>query len=307
VRARTQADSIFQPNQQENTRPLIHDLHAVHRQQLSTIFKRNAFSFGALGSELNLHSNSTVGYWFQREGESGIPYLALVFLAIGFGLMAGASIYFLVAALRFEDTDVGPTGPLYHYIAFFITAVCALSYYAMWNGFGVVEDDEERIIFLSRYADRVLTTPLIIAALTVLGKAPLASIVALLGCDLLMVGAGFVGMVLGTTHRFFWWGIEVAFFGILVYLLLQELRKATQQRGVDGEAGEALAMLTFITIASWTVYPLLWLFGQEGVGLLSLNVQVCFEMLADLSSKLIFGAILVQNAPSGRGRFSTFV
>jgi bacteriorhodopsin len=286
---------------------LIHNLHAVHRQQLSVFFQRNALSFGALGSELNLHANSSEGYWFQRVGESGIPYLALVFLAIGFGLMAGASIYFLVAALRYDDADVGPTGPLYHYIAFFITAVCALSYYAMWNGFGVVENDEQRIIFLSRYADRALTTPLIIAALAVLGKAPLASIVALLGCDLLMVGAGFVGVVLGTPHRFFWWGIEVAFFGILVYLLMQELRKATQQRGVDGEAGEALAMLTFITVASWTIYPLLWLVGQEGAGVVSLNVEICFEMLADLTSKLVFGAVLVQNVPSGRGRFSTFV
>ncbi len=286
---------------------MIHNLHAVHRQQLSVFFQRNALSFGALGSELNLHANSSEGYWFQRVGESGIPYLALVFLAIGFGLMAGASIYFLVAALRYDDADVGPTGPLYHYIAFFITAVCALSYYAMWNGFGVVENDEQRIIFLSRYADRALTTPLIIAALAVLGKAPLASIVALLGCDLLMVGAGFVGVVLGTPHRFFWWGIEVAFFGILVYLLMQELRKATQQRGVDGEAGEALAMLTFITVASWTIYPLLWLVGQEGAGVVSLNVEICFEMLADLTSKLVFGAVLVQNVPSGRGRFSTFV
>ena len=310
-----QADSLFDSNTQHRETPRIHNLHVVHRQQLSNILEQNSLSYSALESELQLGSNSSATFWFQRENANNIPYLALLFLAVGFGLMAGGAIYFVVAAIRFDDSDAGPNGPLFHYIAFFITSISALSYYAMWNGSGIIEPTvpresamgEHQIVFASRYIDRILTSPLIIAALAVLSKAPLASIVALIGCDLLMIGSAFLGALLGTSDRFLWWGASVAFLAVLVYLLLTEQRKATQQRGVDGEAGDTLGVLTAITVAALMAYPALWLVGQEGVGIVSLNLQVTFELLADLASKLIFGAVLVNNVRSSRSRFSTFV
>ena len=293
----------------------INDLHFVHRQKLSNFLGLNSVSYDSLEAQLSSGSNSSSSFWFEHVNGSNVPYLALLFLAIGFGLMAGGAIYFLVAAIRYDDNDVSPNGPLFHYIAFFITSISALSYYAMWNGFGIVQSavprhsipDGREVVFISRYIDRLLTTPLIITALALLGKAPLASIIALIGCDLLMVGSSFFGALIGTPDRFLWWGADIFFLAVLVYLLMTELRKATQLRGVDGEAGEALGVLTIITVGSFLAYPVLWLLGQEGVGLVSLNAQVTFELIADLASKLIFGAVLVNNVPSGRARFSTFV
>jgi bacteriorhodopsin len=309
-----QANALFNSDSVGDSTQLSHNLHFVHRQHLSTILEKNSLSYSALESELRIGSNSSTAFWFQRENEDNVPYLALLFLAVGFGLMTGGAIYFLVSAIRFDDNEPGPTGPLFHYIAFFITSISALSYYAMWNGSGIVDTGAPReasigqhqIVFVSRYVDRLLTSPLIVAALAVLSKAPLASIIALLGCDLLMIGSAFFGALIGTADRYLWWGASVAFLGVLVYLLLTEQRKATQLRGLDGEAGETIGVLTYITIAALLVYPVLWLLGQEGAGVVSLNLQVTFELLADLASKLIFGAVLVNHVPSSR-RFSTFV
>lgn len=78
------------------------------------------------------------------------------FLLIGFlGMFIGAIVFFYMGISRKVNT-------ITHVLTFFIAAVAACSYYAMWAGLGVeykTTDTTPRVIFWARYLDWVVTTP----------------------------------------------------------------------------------------------------------------------------------------------------
>jgi hypothetical protein len=56
-------------------------------------------------AQADLGMNSTDGSsaddeWLKKEDEHGIPFLALIFLIVGFIGMSSAAVFFLVMALR---------------------------------------------------------------------------------------------------------------------------------------------------------------------------------------------------------------
>ena len=78
------------------------------------------------------------------------------FLLIGFlGMFIGAIVFFYMGISRKVNT-------ISHVLTFFIAAVAACSYYAMWAGLGVeykTTDTTPRVIFWARYLDWIVTTP----------------------------------------------------------------------------------------------------------------------------------------------------
>jgi bacteriorhodopsin len=78
------------------------------------------------------------------------------FLLIGFlGMFIGAIVFFYMGISRKVNT-------ITHVLTFFIAAVAACAYYAMWAGLGVeykTTDTTPRVIFWARYLDWVVTTP----------------------------------------------------------------------------------------------------------------------------------------------------
>ena len=78
------------------------------------------------------------------------------FLLIGFlGMFIGAIVFFYMGISRKVNT-------ITHVLTFFIAAVAACSYYAMWAGLGVeykTTDTTPRVIFWARYLDWIVTTP----------------------------------------------------------------------------------------------------------------------------------------------------
>ena len=78
------------------------------------------------------------------------------FLLIGFlGMFIGAIVFFYMGISRKVNT-------ITHVLTFFIAAVAACAYYAMWAGLGVeykTTDTTPRVIFWARYLDWIVTTP----------------------------------------------------------------------------------------------------------------------------------------------------
>lgn len=72
------------------------------------------------------------------------------------------------------------------------------------------------------------------------------------------------------------------FFLVLVYMLVAELSKATGEGRVSEYDGETLRGLTYLTVGVWSVYPIVWMLGQEGTGFASLNAEQTSLTLADL-------------------------
>nr|AHH02103.1 protein 110 [synthetic construct] len=217
----------------------------------------------------------------------------------GFVVMVVAAVFFLVMALRYDgEADTRRHGPMFFYLVFFVTSISAMTYYSMWTETSVLhveqegDDEDKRTIFPARYIDWIVTTPLMLATVSLLGNAPTSSLVAMIGSDLLFFSSLYIGAVQTAGHKWFWWGVGVFFFIMLVYFMLVELSKVDTGRVKEYDA-DTLRMLTYFFIICWAFFPLLWLFGQEGTAASSLPVQAAFTTLADLTAKIAFGLIVV--------------
>ena len=97
-----------------------------------------------------------------------------------------------------------------------------------------------------RYSDWVLTTPLMLAAIFTAGKLPLLTILLLVGLDIEMIAAGYLGIQEKKRQfPFFFLGM-IAFLPI-VYFLLSQNRN-----------GYVIAM----TVLVWSAYPLVYYLNE---------------------------------------------
>jgi len=200
-------------------------------------------------------------------------------------MFIGAIVFFYLGVSRKVNTVT-------HVLTFFIAAVAACAYYAMWAGLGVefkTTDSTPRVIFWARYVDWAITTPLILVDLALLSRTDTPTILTLVGCDLLMVITGLIGALTVAPYKYCWWVAGLAFFIIVVTTLIGRLNNA------EGYGGEALKGLSWLTIISWIVYPVVWIVGSEGTGALGLSQEVGIITLTDLVSKLGFGFYLLAN------------
>jgi len=201
------------------------------------------------------------------------------FLLIGFmGMLLGAGIFFYQGITRKVNT-------MSHVLCFFIAVLSATSYYAMWEGLGVMFktiDTTPRVIFWVHYMDWVVTGPLLITLLALLSKTDTVTTVFMVGNTIMMVLASLVGAMTVAPFKYMWWLAGVGFWIIVCYLLLQRLYNA------EGYGGAHLRTLTWLTIIAWSVYPILWIVGSEGSAVLGLSQQVGLTTITDLVTKVGF-------------------
>ncbi|PSP70651.1 rhodopsin [Halobacteriales archaeon QH_9_66_26] len=194
-----------------------------------------------------------------------------------------------------------------HYIiTIFIPAIAFTMYLAMALGFGLTSvsvGGETLSIYWARYADWVFTTPLLLLDLALLVGASRNAIATLVGLDVAMIGTGLIatltggeGGVLGVgAQRLIWWGISTAFLLVLLYLLFGPIDRGS------GDASSLFGRLRTLLVILWLAYPVLWLIGTEGLGLLPLFWETAAFMVLDLTAKVGFGYILLQGLGAVEG------
>jgi bacteriorhodopsin len=191
-----------------------------------------------------------------------------------------------------------------HYIiTIMIPAIAFTMYLAMALGFGltsVTVNGETLPIYWARYADWLFTTPLLLLDLALLIGASRNAIATLIGLDVLMIGTGAIatltggaGGVLGVGgQRLVWWGVSTGFLLVLLYVLFGSLGERADR--ASGEAKSLFGRLRTILVVLWLAYPVLWLVGTEGLGLLPLYWETAAFMVLDLSAKVGFGYVLLR-------------
>jgi bacteriorhodopsin len=193
-----------------------------------------------------------------------------------------------------------------HYvITIFIPAIAFTMYLAMALGFGVTGvqwGGETHPIYWARYADWLFTTPLLLIDLALVVGADRNTIATLVGLDVAMIGTGVIAALTGAnaantvdplTARIVWWAISTAFLAVLLYFLVGQVTQMASQR--SGAASSLFGRLRNILIVLWAVYPILWIVGTEGLGLVPLFWETAGFMVLDLSAKVGFGYILLSN------------
>jgi len=188
-------------------------------------------------------------------------------------------------------------------VTIFITAIAFVNYLAMALGFGLTTiqfGGEEVPIYWARYTDWFFTTPLLLIDLGLLARANRNQLGSLVGLDMLMIATGAVatlsagtGMFGEGARRLIWWGVSTGFLVVLLYFLFGTLSKQASE--VSAEAQATFTRLRNLIVVVWAVYPVWWLVGTEGLGVVGLGVETAGFMVLDLVAKVGFGFILLSS------------
>nr|1C8S_A Chain A, BACTERIORHODOPSIN ("M" STATE INTERMEDIATE) [Halobacterium salinarum] len=190
-----------------------------------------------------------------------------IWLALGTALMGLGTLYFLVKGMGVSDPDAKK----FYAITTLVPAIAFTMYLSMLLGYGLTMvpfGGEQNPIYWARYADWLFTTPLLLLNLALLVDADQGTILALVGADGIMIGTGLVGALTKVySYRFVWWAISTAAMLYILYVLFN------------------------VTVVLWSAYPVVWLIGSEGAGIVPLNIETLLFMVLDVSAKVGFGLI----------------
>jgi bacteriorhodopsin len=191
----------------------------------------------------------------------------------------------------------------FYIVTIFITAIAFVNYLSMALGFGLTTIEiggEELPIYWARYTDWLFTTPLLLIDLGLLAGADRNQLASLVGLDVLMIGTGAIatlstaGVLLGPVgDRLIWWGVSTGFLLVLLYLLFGTLTERANR--LPNEARSTFSTLRNLIVVIWLVYPVWWLLGTEGLGIIRLYPETAGFMVLDLVAKVGFGIILLSS------------
>ncbi len=185
-----------------------------------------------------------------------------------------------------------------------ITAIAFVNYLMMALGFGLtfieLPNDPEAPIYWARYTDWLFTTPLLLYDLALLAGADRNTIASLVSLDVLMIGTGILatlsagsGVLSAGAERLVWWGISTAFLLVLLYFLFSSL--SGRVKDLPSDTQSTFTTLRNLVVGVWLVYPVWWLIGTEGLGLVGIFPETAGFMVIDLTAKVGFGFILLRS------------
>lgn len=80
------------------------------------------------------------------------------------------------------------------------------------------------------------------------------------------------------------------FFIIIMYQLVVFFGRVKED---SADIADSFRTLLAILIISWCVYPIMWVIGSEGLGAVSIDLEVGIITLTDLIAKIGFGLYLL--------------
>jgi len=171
-----------------------------------------------------------------------------------------------------------------------VTGVATVAYALMAFDAGTITASG-RVVSIPRYVDWLITTPLILLFLAMLGRTGRGSVLRLVVVDVVLLLLGAVAVVLTGPIRWAAFAGGVACFGVLAYDLYVRIpRLAT----FSNERTRILFVtLRNLTIALWTLYPVVWVLAPSGLGLLTRDMAMLVVAYLDLISKAAFVALAV--------------
>jgi bacteriorhodopsin len=107
-----------------------------------------------------------------------------------------------------------------------------------------------------------------------------------------MIITGLFGALsINSQHKYIWFAISCGFFLAVLAAIWGPVRAAAAEQG--GDVAALYTKLAGILTVLWIIYPILWLVGTEGTGIISLDLEVIVFTIIDLTAKVGFGILLV--------------
>ena len=201
----------------------------------------------------------------------------------------------LIGSLYFGKDAIGANGEdweEFHIIHFTITTVASLAYLAMILGQGIIEVDGHTV-FLARYIDWSITTPLILFSLARLGGVRGPIIAGLLISNELMIATGAIAALSYDSAEYIWYIISCAFEVAVFITLFGPIASAArrQHSTVSNRFNQAMYFFTAYYIA----YPIVWILGGKGLELYGTSVETLLFSLLDITAKVIYAYVLLKD------------
>jgi len=237
-------------------------------------------------------------------GYSGSEYLnptesftSVVVFWVGCGLLAtGAVIYGL--GFRSAKREAWEEFYLNNFI---ICSWAACSYLAMAMHLGsldfptqqILGGEHSRHIYWARYADWVVTTPIILYDLTKLSGIRPTVKKAIIYSDIAMIITGLIAALSPFNQRMVWYIVSCMFeVGIFVLLLGPVWTSARRQHHTVSKL--FTQALVFFSCFFW-LYPVVWILGYKGFGIYGDDVETFLTMCLDVTAKVFYGLYLVRD------------
>jgi bacteriorhodopsin len=109
-------------------------------------------------------------------------------------------------------------------------------------------------------------------------------IAALLGADIFMILTGLIADLSPTPTRYVWYGLGVAAFLVLLYLIWVPLKAKADSQGPE-MAGIFRRVAGLLSVL-WVAYPLTWILGPSGIGLFNQTLDTLLFTLVPIVSKV---------------------
>ncbi|MET7248313.1 bacteriorhodopsin [Methylobacterium sp. EM32] len=215
-------------------------------------------------------------------------------LWLGFaGMSAGAALILFIgkSRTRAEETDTIIHG--------LVPIIAACSYLAMAAGQGSIAlpagpdaGTATRAFYFARYIDWSFTTPLLLLGLanTAMhsGMRRPAIVWGMIGSDLIMIVTAFVfGLSQVAWLKWTWFAISCGAFLAVYYGIFVQLRQENARERDDVRAA-FLRNAVFLSVV-WLAYPVVLLFGDDGLGLLGPALGLGIIAGLDLTAKVAYG------------------
>lgn len=207
---------------------------------------------------------------------------------IGFSVMALASLVIYASGKKIF--------PLRHHTLMHASVpfIAATAYLAMAFDFGNLATESGSIVYLARYADWSVTTPVLLAGLVMVAFHEQSKpgemggfLTAIIILDVMMIITGLVS-ALATTFaaKWVWYLWSCAAFLGVVYLLWGPLRTIAAGRGraMAVAYNKNVALLTVV----WFIYPIVFLVGPEGLKVITDPASVWAFLVLDIIAKVFY-------------------
>jgi sensory rhodopsin len=184
-----------------------------------------------------------------------------------------------------------------------VPGIAVVAYALMAAGLGSVPSAVGGTVFLPRYADWLLTTPLHIVFLGLFAGAARRYITWAAGLQAATIVLGAVAALVAGPLKWLLFLSGATAFGAVVYVTYVQFDAAARER--DGTVLSRYRRLRAFLVVLWSVYPVIWLAGPNAIGLMDVETAALVVAYIDIVSKVGLGLIALNGYVVSAGTDST--
>ena len=220
--------------------------------------------------------------------------------------MVDATLWFTIGAVGMAVGTLVQAGgsrllprpvPRRYWLLVAVPGIATVAYALLALGYGGLTATSGGTIFLPRYADWLLTTPLHVLFVGLLVDAPRPIVYRTMALQAATIVLGFVAGLVGGLPALVLYLAGCGAFAAVIYYVFTDFAVAARA-SPDGVAALFRRLRSFM-IVLWLIYPVIWLLTPTSTGVMDVETTALVVAYLDLVAKVGFGLIAL-NSQIGR-------